>query len=943
MKKRRFTEKKSISSVFSLFLAFALMVTSVLGSSLGTLEVQAAEGTLSGSGTYNDPYIIEDAADLKAFAALLDENADNLGICAKVADGVASIDVSDETWQPMPANVKDTDGNDAGYTGVFDGNGATINLNVDKSGKNAGLFSIIGDGGKVKNVTTDGKVIGGSYVGGICGTNKGTIDDCNNKADVKATSYRAGGIAGCCKISGKIQFSGAMTNSGKINSSGYGYIGGIVGECNGTIEGTGELQNTGNIVSGIYDNYIGGIAGKLGGATAVLKVTGEVRNMAEVSGSTYTGGIIGCLESSSGDPIQIQAGSILNTGNVTGSNNSNSIGGVIGCITGKAEISAMTGDIRNTGAVQGPSTIGGVLGSANSTTITAAGDIVNAGEVASSLSGNEIGGIVGKLNESQLIAVGGEIRNESNVTGATQVGGIAGMCDRNQTASPIRAYGDIVNQGKISTTQAGNIGNIGGIVGSYSGEEGIVSDTGVIKNEGAIEGIGTYVGGIVGSYNIKASTGAVKKCINTGDVTASKGIQVGGLFGYVRITSSTEEYRNIENSYSTGQVNVTDATDATDSRNGTLVGCFSGNKIKNCYDTVTDALPMLGTTDHCQGVENCYSMSEDTSVTEPEGVVVKTKAEFASGEVAYLLDGTGENRAEAPVWGQSIGTDEIPVLGGAAVYKDGDVYANAEHTYDVAYTWSADKKSCTAKQNCRLCGVEGAKETVAAAYSIKKQATEQAEGIGLYTAVFKNGLFTTQTAEVKIAKLPPKPSQPTNPSNPSNPTKPSDPSKPTNPSNPTKPTNNKKKPAAKGTTLKDSKGATYKVTGAKVKNPTVTYVKPKKNVKKVSIPATITVKGVKYKVTAVSKNAFKNNKKVKQVTIDKNVKNIGKNAFYGCKNLKKVIIKTTKLTKKTVGKNAFKGIHKKATIKVPKKKLNAYKKLLKNSGMKKSVKVMKIK
>lgn len=936
MKKRRFTEKKSISSVFSLFLAFALMVTSVLGSSLGTLEVQAAEGTLSGSGTDNDPYIIADAADLKAFAALLDGNAENLGIYAKVEDGVASIDVSDEEWQPMPANVKDTEGNDAGYTGVFDGNGATIKLDVDKSEKNAGLFSVIGNGGEVKNVTTDGKVIGGSYVGGICGTNKGTIDDCNNKADVKAGSDVAGGIAGCCESSGKIQFSGAMTNSGKINSSGS--IGGIVGECKGSIEGAGELQNTGVIDGGMYYNYTGGIAGKLG-ATAALKVTGEVRNTAEVSGSTYTGGIIGYLASSSGDPIQIQAGSILNTGNVTGSNNGNSIGGMIGCIPGGAEISTTTGDIRNTGAVKGPKTIGGVFGSCNSTTITAAGDIVNAGEVASSRSGNEIGGIVGNLNESQLIAVGGEIRNESNVTGASAVGGIAGYCNRYKLASPIRAYGDIVNQGKISTT---NAGNVGGIVGSYNCKEGIVSDTGVIKNEGAIEGIGTYVGGIVGSYGIAASTGAVKKCINTGDVTASKGIQVGGLFGYVSITSSTEEYRNIENSYSTGQVNVTDATDATDSRNGTLVGCFSGNKIKNCYDTVTDALPMLGTTKYCQGVENCYSMSEDTSVTEPEGVVVKTKAEFASGEVAYLLDGTGENRAEAPVWGQNIGTDESPVLGGAAVYKDGDVYANTEHTYDVAYTWSADKKNCTAKQNCRLCGIEGAKETVAAAYSIKKQATEQAEGIGLYTAVFKNGLFTTQTAEVKIAKLTPKPSQPTNPSNPSNPTKPSDPSKPTNPSNPTKPTNNKKKPAAKGTTLKDSKGATYKVTGAKVKNPAITYVKPKKNVKKVNIPATITVKGIKYQVTAVSKDAFKNNKKVTQVTIDKNVNNIGKNAFYGCKNLKKVIIKTTKLTKKTVGKNAFKGIHKKATIKVPKKKLDVYKKLLKNAGISKSVKVVKM-
>lgn len=934
MKKRRFTEKKSISSVFSLFLAFALMVTSVLGSSLGTLEVQAAEGTLSGSGTDNDPYIIADAADLKAFAALLDGNAENLGIYAKVEDGVASIDVSDETWQPMPANVKD-----AGYTGVFDGNGATINLNVDKSadrsGNNVGLFSIIGNGGEVKNVTTDGKVIGGSYVGGICGTNKGTISNCNNKADVKATSYPAGGIAGYCdEISGKIQFSGAMTNSGKINSSGS--IGGIVGECKGSIEGAGELQNTGVIDGGMYYQYTGGIVGKLG-ATAALKVTGEVRNTAEVSGSTYTGGIVGGLASSSGDPIQIQAGSILNTGNVTGSYAGNSIGGVIGYITGKAEISATTGDIRNTGAVKGPSAIGGVLGSANSTTITAAGDIVNTGEVASNLSsGNEIGGIVGKLNESQLIAVGGEIRNESNVTGPTQVGGIAGMCDRNQTASPIRAYGDIVNQGKISTTQAGNIG---GIVGSYNCKEGIVSDTGVIKNEGAVKGINTYVGGIVGSYNIKASTGVVQKCINTGDVAAKNATSVGGLFGSANITSSTEEYRNIEDSYSTGQVTV---TEAIGSQNGTLVGNFTGNKIKNCYDTVTDALPMIGDTTYCQGVENCYSMSEDTSVTEPEGVAVKTKAEFASGEVAYLLDGTGENRAEALVWGQNIGTDASPVLGGATVYKDGDIYANAEHTYgDATYKWSDDKKSCAAKATCQNCNSEQT-ETVQAAYSVKKQATEKEEGVGLYTAVFKNSLFTTQTAEVKIAKLPPKPSQPTNPSNPSNPTKPSDPSKPTNPSNPTKPTNNKKKPAAKGTTLKDSKGATYKVTGAKVKNPTVTYVKPKKNVKKVSIPATITVKGMKYQVTAVSKDAFKNNKKVTQVTIDKNVNNIGKNAFYGCKNLKKITIKTTKLTKKTVGKNAFKGIHKKATIKVPKKKLDAYKKLLKNAGISKSVKVVKM-
>ncbi|MFR8246351.1 MAG: hypothetical protein ACLU9V_00005 [Roseburia sp.] len=52
---------------------------------------------------------------------------------------------------------------------------------------------------------------------------------------------------------------------------------------------------------------------------------------------------------------------------------------------------------------------------------------------------------------------------------------------------------------------------------------------------------------------------------------------------------------------------------------------------------------------------------------------------------------------------------------------------------------------------------------------------------------------------------------------------------------------------------------------------------------------------------------LRNNKKETRVTIDKNVNNIGKNAFYGCKNLKKVIVKTTKLTKKTVGKRCVQG------------------------------------
>lgn len=86
-------------------------------------------------------------------------------------------------------------------------------------------------------------------------------------------------------------------------------------------------------------------------------------------------------------------------------------------------------------------------------------------------------------------------------------------------------------------------------------------------------------------------------------------------------------------------------------------------------------------------------------------------------------------------------------------------------------------------------------------------------------------------------------------------------------------------------------------------------------------------------MTGIAANAFKGNKKLKSVTIGKNVKTIGKNAFNGCKNLKKIVVKSSKLTKKSVGSKAFKGIYSKAKIKVPKSKLKAYKKLLKSKGI----------
>lgn len=143
---------------------------------------------------------------------------------------------------------------------------------------------------------------------------------------------------------------------------------------------------------------------------------------------------------------------------------------------------------------------------------------------------------------------------------------------------------------------------------------------------------------------------------------------------------------------------------------------------------------------------------------------------------------------------------------------------------------------------------------------------------------------------------------------------------------------------AKGDIVKD-KNASYKISN--VKSNTVEYKAPLNNKKAtVTVPATVKVSGVTYKVTSIAKNAFKNNKKLKKVTIGANITTIGANAFAGCKNLKTIDIKSKKL--KSVGKNAFKGIHKKAVFKVPAKKLKAYKKLLNSkAGIKKTMKIKK--
>ncbi|MCR5417888.1 MAG: leucine-rich repeat protein [Lachnospiraceae bacterium] len=95
-------------------------------------------------------------------------------------------------------------------------------------------------------------------------------------------------------------------------------------------------------------------------------------------------------------------------------------------------------------------------------------------------------------------------------------------------------------------------------------------------------------------------------------------------------------------------------------------------------------------------------------------------------------------------------------------------------------------------------------------------------------------------------------------------------------------------------------------------------------------------------VETVGKDAFNGCKALKSVSLGAKIKSIGKNAFKGCSKMKTLTLKATNTKKLKITKGAFNGLNPKCVVKVPKKQLTLYKKLLKKAGLSKKIKVKKI-
>lgn len=157
------------------------------------------------------------------------------------------------------------------------------------------------------------------------------------------------------------------------------------------------------------------------------------------------------------------------------------------------------------------------------------------------------------------------------------------------------------------------------------------------------------------------------------------------------------------------------------------------------------------------------------------------------------------------------------------------------------------------------------------------------------------------------------------------------------------------------------KGLKYKVRKATEKEKTVSVIGAvSKSVKKITIPSDVKYKDLTFKVDYIRSSSFRNLKKLESVSIGRNVTAIGPRAFQNCKmlssvkigkgvtgignyafygsekKLKYVKIYSVKLSK--VGKKAFYQSSSNGVMKVPSSKLSAYKKLLKDKGIKTVVK-----
>ena len=249
--------------------------------------------SIDGDGSSETPFLLANAAQLAWFRDWVngtytpangETTQKHKTACAKLIDDIDMSSVCSKTvgnWISISPSLGSVN-----WEGTFDGDGHTIsNLYVNSTYQNSGMFdqtgncciknitftgvNITGDRftglvrnlyGTVKNVTVaDGTITGKEYVGSICASSDGIIENCTNYATVKSTGYCVGGITGTQK-GGHIS---NCANHGNVEAS-Y-HVGGIVGAIYGEATNLSNVISTGNVTERVVTGTNGLLVGVVQG------------------------------------------------------------------------------------------------------------------------------------------------------------------------------------------------------------------------------------------------------------------------------------------------------------------------------------------------------------------------------------------------------------------------------------------------------------------------------------------------------------------------------------------------------------------------------------------------------------------------------------------------------------------------------------------------------
>ena len=538
------------------------------------------------------------------------------------------------------------------------------------------------------NTTINGKMMADIVVNKDVLTVEGTLANGSFRAWTPIGTQKPGNyVHGVGAYAGSFEGNGKTVAGLYVNNTSQGYVGLF-----GHVHSNGKVQNVGVVDSYIKgDDYVGGVAGCNDGTIS------NCYNSGNVSGNKYDG-----FTAPAGGVIGTNRGTVLdcyNTGNVNGSDYA---GGVVGSNYGTIS------NCYNTGSVGGTVHVGGVVGYNGRGTIS---NSYNAGLVVVSSYvdyADYAGGVVGYNSRGTI----SNSYNTGDVSGIKNVGGVIG---RNYYGGVTDCY----NTGSTSGAE-----NVGGVAGS---NDGTISNS---YNAGSVSGdldiVSLNIGGVVG-YNglYNGSFSKVFSCYNTGSISGY--MDVGGVVGYNSISSYVYNSYNIASV--TGVLRIggvvgdnASCKDVSDCYNtggvsgDYYVGGVAGrnnekNAVSNCYYRSNCAKDLLSKIQFGVGCEFYGKNVRDTA-----GVTIEKNVDaFASGEVCVLLQGERSQQ----FWGQLIGTDPSPVLGGEIVYVDNGNYFNkpaesCEHSYVTVVT----APTCTADgyttYTCSRCGESYRDDVVAA-------------------------------------------------------------------------------------------------------------------------------------------------------------------------------------------------------------------------------------